>query len=124
MGGKGSQDATSDLGKRGEEIAACYLKKLGYEILGRNLRFQGGEIDIVARHRDVLVFVEVKARRSADFAPPIESVRQKKQKRLRWLAECYLAEHPDLPDSEIRFDVVSVVLPGRAPTVEHVINAF
>jgi putative endonuclease len=112
-----------DLGKHGEDLAANFLKKLGYKILVRNYRVKSGEIDIIARDGNCLVFVEVKTRTSDSFAQPIESVGFHKQQKLRSLADRYLASHVFL-DCDVRFDVVSIVQRGGRPEIEHIRNAF
>jgi putative endonuclease len=121
-----SRSATPDhleLGRKGEDAAAKFLKKQKFKILERNYRVKTGEIDIVAWEGNVLVFVEVKTRQSDFFARPIESVGFHKQQRLRRLVDRYLAEH-ELPESDVRFDVVSIVMRDRKPEIEHIRNAF
>ncbi len=121
----------ASLGKDGEDLAARLLEDDGYEIVARNWRAgRTGEIDIVARRsdpesgRDVLVFVEVKTRASVRYGTPAESLTPEKQAKLLALAEKYLAENP--ANTDIRFDVVSILLDGRssAPEVQHLQNAF
>jgi putative endonuclease len=114
---------TRELGERGEELAVRYLIKKKYRILARNWRDRGGEIDIIARDRGTLVFVEVKTRASDSFAQPVESVGYHKQDKLRHLAERYIARQ-DLADCQARFDVISIVDQGGKPRVEHLENAF
>ncbi len=97
------------IGSDGEEVAVKYLRQNGYEILEQNFYYQHGEIDIVAKEKDILVFVEVKSRRSTKFGEPEESVTPKKQELLRRTAEGYVLEK-NLHNIECRFDVVSVVL--------------
>ena len=99
-------------GQRGEEIAAEHLRGLGYEILARNVRTRYGEIDIVARDGDCLVFVEVKTRRSLALGAPEESVDGRKLAQVTALAEAYLATLAEQP-ANCRIDVVAVELgPG------------
>jgi len=112
-----------DLGRQGEDLAAGYLKRKGYRILARNYKLPQGEIDIIARDRAVLVFVEVKTRRSDHYAEPIVAVDWRKQRKLRYLAERYIGLN-HLPDSEVRFDVVSVIGGSGPPHLEHIENAF
>jgi len=112
-----------ELGRIGEDAAAKFLARQRFRILERNYRVKSGEIDIIARDGDVLVFVEVKTRQSDFFAQPIESVGFHKQQKLRRLADRYLAEH-ELPESDVRFDVVSVVMRGRKSEIEHIRDAF
>src|SRR3954454_22662943 len=97
------------LGTRGENLACRFLRKNGYKILYRNFRGRtGGEIDLVCRDRDTLVFVEVKTRTREDFGRPLESVDREKQRRvarggLAWLR---LLDNPDIL---FRCDVVEVI---------------
>ncbi|MEP7013961.1 MAG: YraN family protein [Verrucomicrobiota bacterium] len=113
------------LGARGEKLACRYLKRNRYKILFRNFRGHGGgEIDIVCRDNDTLVFVEVKTRTSEDFGRPLEAVNRQKQRRiarggLAWLRML------DNPDILFRFDVVEVILAEDAPPrLEIIKNAF
>jgi putative endonuclease len=110
-------------GKEGEDIAARYLSEQGYCILVRNYRTKVGEIDIIAREGDTLVFVEVKARSGIRFGLPQEAVDQRKQTRLSRVALAYLRDQKGSP-CDCRFDVVAVV--GRAEKfkVELIRNAF
>lgn len=120
---EGAQDPRRALGKRGEEEAARYLRGLGYEILERNVRTRLGEIDLIARHRGVLVFVEVKTRSSGDFAAPELSVDGRKRRKLFDLARAYLGRLGAAADC--RFDVLGIVLrPRGRPAIRHIQNAF
>jgi putative endonuclease len=117
------------LGRRAEELAARRLAFRGYRVLDRNARTRYGEIDLVAIHRDTLVFVEVKAGRAGTTSGPERpalAVGPQKRSRLRRLAAAWLAEAGPLPwFEEIRFDVVGVTYDGeRPPEVEHIRNAF
>jgi putative endonuclease len=112
-------------GVRGEKLACRFLRNHGYKILSRNFRGRsGGEIDIVCRDDDTLVFVEVKTRAREDFGRPIEAVDRPKQKRisrggLAWLRML------DNPDILFRFDVVEVIIAEDAkPRLELIKNAF
>ena len=102
-----------------ESRAAALLIAKGYRILARRYRSRAGEIDIVARRRGLLVFVEVKARERLDDAAEAVIVRQ--QRRIIAAAEVWLANHPDIGDTDIRFDVV-LVAPKRLP--RHIEAAF
>ena len=112
------------LGVRGEGIAVAYLKERRFEIIERNYRCKGGEVDIIARDGKTYVFVEVKTRRNALFGSPQEAVTAFKQRQiskaaLTWLAKKRLYEAP------ARFDVIAVVLCGATmPQIEHIPNAF
>lgn len=110
-------DPRHRFGRYGEDAAAEYLRRRGFEILARNVRTALGEIDLVALDGDVVVFVEVKARRSAGG---LEAVDARKQRRLSRLALAFLARAGWL-ERPARFDVVAVE-PGGACT--HVANAF
>jgi putative endonuclease len=107
------------LGLSAESRAAMFLIAKGYRIVARRWRTPFGEIDIVARRRRALVFVEVKARERADDAA--EAVTERTKRRIVAAAELWLAHHPDDTGSEIRFDVM-LVTPGRIP--HHIANAF
>lgn len=114
-----SKDA---LGRFGEDLAAARLIDDGLRVLARNWRCATGEIDIVARDGDCLVICEVKTRRSKRYGTPLEAVGPRKLRRLRELALHWL-DSQEIYVPEIRFDVVSVIVPpeGR-PVVEHVVG--
>jgi putative endonuclease len=86
------RNCTREVGRLGEDLAARYLQKQGYTILERNYRCQGGEIDLVAKNGDFLVFVEVRLRRSPRFGTPEESITPWKKARLLLAAQSYVAE--------------------------------
>lgn len=115
---------TLQLGSLGEHIAATYLSDVGLRVLDRNWRCREGELDLVAREADALVFCEVKTRRGTGFGFPAEAVTVAKQRRLRTLAQRWLAAHDEhAPD--LRFDVVGVLVrPGRPALVTHLRAAF
>ncbi len=113
------------LGARGEKLACTFLRRGGYKVLYRNFRARyGGEVDIVCRDRDTLVFVEVKTRTREDFGRPVEAVNAAKRKlisrgALAWLQ---LLDHPDIM---VRFDVVEIVLAEDGqPSFELIRDAF
>ena len=113
------------LGRRGEDLAARHLRRLGYTIVARGHRDNIGEIDLVAVDGRTVVFVEVKTRTTHDAGHPADAVDDAKQRRLTRLALSYLKRH-DLLENAARFDVVAITWPvGKGqPTVEHFINAF
>jgi putative endonuclease len=115
---------TSDLGAHGEQIAAAYLTHLGLRIIDRNWRCREGELDLVARDGDALVFCEVKTRRGTGFGHPVEAVTAAKQRRLRLLAHRWLTAHDEhAPD--LRFDVIGILVrPGRPASVTHLRGAL
>jgi putative endonuclease len=117
------------LGRYGEDVAARHLADAGLAIVARNWRCRDGEIDIIARDGEVLVLCEVKTRRGIGFGTPLDAVTPRKARRLRRLAVRWLAEQrasgADAGYPEVRFDVVSVLVPRRGgPVVEHLRGAF
>jgi putative endonuclease len=113
------------LGQEGERIAERYLKGKGYKIVDCNFHTRWGELDIVARDKDVVVFVEVKARSDADFARPEESVTPTKQEHLKRAAELWLLENYKGELPACRFDVISVVFDEDGKhIIEHFTDAF
>ena len=116
--------APKPLGRRGEDAAARYLRKLGYVIVARGHRDNIGELDLVAVDGRTVVFIEVKTRTTHDAGHPADAVDEAKQRRLTRLALSYMKRH-DLLECQARFDVVAVTWPGRGrPTIEHFKNAF
>lgn len=112
------------LGTRGEELARRFLQQNGYQILGCNYRCRWGEIDIVARDGDELVFLEVRTRRSADYGAPEESLTNAKLRRLLATSQHYLQQQ-EKGDINWRIDLVSVRL-GRdykLQSIEHLKHA-
>src|ERR1700756_4567669 len=122
---KSSKSGHLRRGARGERLACRFLKRSGYKILLRNFRGRtGGEIDVVCRDNDTLVFVEVKTRGGEDFGRPGETVEEEKRKRISRGALTWL-RILDNPDIFFRFDVVEVVMADDAkPRVELIKNAF
>jgi putative endonuclease len=106
-------------GLSAESRAALLLIAKAYRILARRWKTPFGEIDIIARRGGVVVFVEVKARGSADEA--VEAVTERAKRRIITAAELWLARHPQHANGVIRFDVI-VVTPGKLP--RHIVNAF
>jgi len=122
---KSSESGHLQRGARGEKLARRYLKRNGYKVLFRNFRGRsGGEIDVVCRDKDTLVFVEVKTRGREDFGRPFEAVDREKRKRISRGALAWL-RMLDNPDILFRFDVVEVIVADNAkPRVELIKNAF
>jgi putative endonuclease len=112
------------LGSYGERVAVRVLTEAGLQVLDRNWRCRDGELDVVARDGDALVFCEVKTRTGVGFGHPAEAVTPAKRARLRRLARAWLAAHEHhAPD--LRFDVVGVQVPVSGPArVTHLRNAF
>ena len=116
-------DLRGSFGRRGEDLACDELRRRGYAIVERRFRTRHGELDIVARDGDVVVFVEVKARTNGNFGTPLESVTWQKRQRLSRMAVQYLA-HRRLESALCRFDVVAITEDAGATRVEVVQNAF
>ena len=116
---------TKEIGDFGEDAACRYLQGNGMEIIGRNFRIRGGEIDIIARDGRTTVFVEVKTRKSSEYGNPCEFVNYRKRQKLIKTALFYLGRD----DVQMRFDVVEVLYDmhfGKmyAKTINHIKNAF
>ncbi len=116
-------EGSRQFGRLGESLAVRHLKKNGYRILARNYRNRFGEIDIIARHGEVLVFVEVKSRSSARFGSSKAAVDLNKQKKISMIALGYLKQTRST-DEKARFDVVCVDMDSKKPAVEIITNAF
>ncbi len=114
-----------ELGKWGEDRAARFLISRGMKVLERNVELPPGEIDLVARDRDTLVFVEVKTRTEADFGGPLMAITPAKRRKLVTLAKSYLARRR-VGEVPCRFDVVGVTqrLGCPEPEIEYVPDAF
>ena len=110
-------------GRKSESLAVKHLKRKGYKILEQNFRTKMGEIDIIAKDKGVIVFVEVKARRSDRFGDPKWAVTFKKQKKISMAALQYL-KATEQSNASARFDVVSIDSSKDKPAIEVVKNAF
>jgi len=112
----------NDLGKRGEDAAADYLRQQGYDIIVRNWLYEKYEIDIIARNDEFIVFAEVKTRSSAHWGNPEEAVSKGKIKRIVEAADFYLKKNDiELP---ARFDVIAAIWNGQSFEIEHIDDAF
>ena len=113
-------------GAWGEVTAAEFLRKKHYEIVASGYRTRFGEIDLIARNREYLVFVEVKLRKNARFAAAREFVNRSKQDRIRMTASIYLNSHPTA--LQPRFDVIEIYAPEgiatQNPQIRHMEDAF
>jgi len=114
------------IGKLGEGFAKGYLERSGFKVLRAPFRCRSGEIDIIALDRDILVFVEVKTRRSTRFGSPLEAVTVSKQKQIIKVARYYLAYADETAFKTCRFDVLGITQgkPGTPPKIVHVKDAF
>ncbi|HZK18771.1 MAG TPA: YraN family protein [Clostridia bacterium] len=118
-------DRRQIIGRLGEEKAEKYLIKNGWEIIERNYRTRYGEVDIIAREDDEIVFVEVRARSSGSFGTPEESITFKKQLKIKNMAKYYLSVN-NLNRIGCRFDVVAIIFDGSGKLLRfnHIRGAF
>ncbi|NDJ62671.1 MAG: YraN family protein [Chloroflexi bacterium] len=116
--------STQTTGQIGERLARQHLRSQGYQILATNWRCAEGELDIVARQAETIVFVEVRARRAPTTESALVSIDPRKQEQLAKLAYLYLDAH-DLDSAAWRIDVIAVAIPrAGAAIVEQVVNAL
>ena len=116
-------DTNREKANEGEDLAAAFLQRKGYTIIERNYYFGHGELDMIARDGDVLVFVEVKTRKSASYGPAEYSITYGKQKQLYHIAQGYMFERK-INNVPCRFDVVIVEFERGKPVFKHYENAF
>ncbi|WP_066507262.1 YraN family protein [Abyssisolibacter fermentans] len=109
-------------GQIGEKLAVNFLKKKGYSILETNFTAKIGEIDIIAKDKDIIVFIEVKARRTDKYGRPSESVTPYKQRKIIKTALLYHSINK-LCDVQFRFDVIEVFI-GQNDRINHIEDAF
>ncbi|WP_352419586.1 YraN family protein [Proteiniborus sp.] len=107
----------------GENLASNYLLEKGYSILERNFRTKIGEIDIIVKKSNIIVFVEVKARSNTNYGFPYESVNYKKQQKIIRTAQNYI-NFKGLTNCQYRFDIIEVFLKENGNKINHIQNAF
>ncbi len=112
----------NEFGKKGEQLAAQYLVANSYEILENNYRFGKGEIDIICRKEDVLIFVEVKTRKTNAWGYPEMAVTKKKARLMMRTAFAYMEKVQH--DWEIRFDIIAITMNKQAEDIKHFEDAF
>ena len=112
-----------DLGRYGEQRAAIYLEDRGYEIIERNWRSASGEIDLIARQDERLVFIEVKTRNGSGYGHPFEAITAQKVARMRRLAAewCALKQVSAI---KVRLDAIAVLISGGRVSIEHLKQVF
>ena len=116
--------ARIDTGKRGEGIAVSYLKKQGYKIIEKNYKTKLGEIDIIAKDKGVISFIEVRSKNSVGFGSPEETVTRKKETKISKAALTYIKRYK-LENETCRFDVVSIQGDDSPdPEIKLIKNAF
>jgi len=119
-----SEKNKRSFGKEGEDLAEKLLRSKGYEILDRNYQFGHGEIDIIAKDKGWLVFVEVKTRTNLEYGEPEYAITRSKIKQVRRMAELYLYDKKII-EADCRFDVVAILLTNEEnPIINHYENAF
>ena len=111
------------LGFKGEQLAADFLTRRGFEILERNFRFDRGEIDIIARKEKLISFCEVKTRTSNAYGSGEEAVNLRKQRQISKVAEGYIGDR-ELDDFDFRFDVIVVEVRRSSTKIRMIENAF
>lgn len=116
-------EKTKTLGKKGEDIAAAFLEKKGYNILFRNYKCSFGEIDIIAKHKKILSFIEVKTRSTKKYGLPQEAVTPAKQTKISRVALEFVQRYK-MDNRAARFDVVSVQYLNDGYEVDLIENAF
>jgi putative endonuclease len=112
-----------DLGRLGEDLALKKIKSLGYKCVARNYRCPLGEVDLIARDGDALVFIEIKTRKGRSIGYAKESVNKRKRRQLSKVALAYMKSH-NVEDTKSRFDVVAVHIREGMHEIEVVRNAF
>lgn len=112
----------NELGKKGEQLAVDFLLENGYEIIARNYIFQKAEIDIIAKHKDMMICVEVKTRNSEFFGDPQEFVTKGKIKNLVKAMDAFIIDNGI--ELESRFDIIAVLLNKKVQQLTHYENAF
>lgn len=112
----------NEFGSRGEDLAVEYIRRKGYVILDRNWRSGHKEIDIIARHEDTVIFIEVKTRRSSQYGRPEDAVSRQKMHMLVSAADAYLRFNRI--DLDVRFDVIAITGSNEHPNIRHYERAF
>ncbi|MFU7516133.1 YraN family protein [Clostridium sp. HCS.1] len=114
-----------DIGSYGEDLAIDYLKNKGYTIVARNFRNRNGEIDLICKYLDIIIFIEVKSRYSYHFGLPRESVTYFKQKKIIYISKYFLYKYK-LLNYNCRFDVIEIYFNknNNSYFIEHIKDAF
>lgn len=112
------------LGNDSENLAGRFLEQKGYEFVENNFSCKRGEIDLIVRKENLLVFVEVRSKSSAQYGQPLETVNCKKQEKIHKAAEYYLYLHPELAELYCRFDVISILWQEGKARLNWIADAF
>jgi putative endonuclease len=115
---------TQALGRKGEDIAHRYLRSRGYNVVARRFRLEdgSGEVDLIARRRNTIIFVEVKTRRTTAYGAPERAVDPEKERKIVRAARSYVLKS-GAEWSQVRFDIISVVI-AKPPVITHFEDAF
>jgi putative endonuclease len=116
-------NSRQSIGRYGEERAAIYLQDRGYEIIERNWRGRGGEIDLIANEKGRLVFIEVKTRNGSGYGHPFEAITTEKIARMRRLAADWCSVK-QVSGIKVRLDAISVLISGGRVSIEHLKQVF
>lgn len=108
-----------EIGKLGEDLATKYLQKIGYTVIDRNFRCKQGEIDIIAKCKQEIIFIEVKTRTNLNYGEPVEAVTQIKQKHIEKATKYYIYIN-NLYDSFIRIDIIEVYIKKEKYRINHI----
>lgn len=114
-----------NIGKQGETLAEDYLRQQNYKIVEKNFRCKLGEIDIIAKDRHLVVFVEVRTKTSDAYGPAYNTVTYSKRKQVKRVALYYISKH-NLVNTQFRFDVIGIILNPQTGHhhIDHIQNAF
>jgi len=116
---------STEFGRRGEDYARAFLERLGYSFMGRNWHCRSGEIDLIMREHDEIVFVEVKTRHGEGAGRAEDAVSRAKSRKMLAAGEWYITTHPEFHDLFWRCDLVAITIsPVNPPDVVHYINAI
>lgn len=119
-----ADSSIKQVGDRGEDIAVDFLINKKFEVIERNFRYGHGEIDIIAKDGECLVFLEVKTRKNLEFGAPEFAITKNKQRQIKKIAEAYLYEKRII-DIDCRIDVIAIMLKKNLPPeINHIKNAF
>ena len=122
---KRKNDERAALGRRSEELACAYLKREGYEIEARNVRYKVGELDIVAKENSALCFIEVRSKTSSEFGTALESITLPKRRRFIKAVTWYLNSRRPAWQGDVRFDVVAIDIDAQGePKLKLMRGAF
>lgn len=114
-----------EFGRQGEDLARGFLESLGYVYVARNWHCRAGEIDLIMRDEDEVVFVEVKTRHGERAGRAEDAVSRSKARKMLAAGEWYVMKHPELQDRIWRCDLVAITIsPGYRPDIAHFINAI